>query len=111
MFKEELIMTPIRCNCCSKELSIGGVKYIIEIKSFADFDGFIDEHPGELEEGVNDILDVVESLDEEELEQEVFEEQIFILCKECRDKFIEDPFGLKKSVYGGEEYVAKDTIH
>ncbi len=99
----------ILCHSCGKELPRGSLKYVIEIKSFADFDGYLEEYPGDVEEGINDLLDAIEHADPGSIEQEVFEESIFILCKNCRDKFTKDPFKSGKMVF--EKLEAKDTIH
>lgn len=85
------------------------MKYVIEIKSFADFDGYLEEYSGDIEEGINDLLDAIEHADHGSLEDEVYQESIFILCKSCRDKFTSDPFKSGKLVF--ERVEAKDTIH
>ncbi len=85
-------MSDIRCQCCGKWLQKGGLKYVLEIKSFADFDGYLEEYPGDIDEGINELLDAIESVAPETLEEDVFLERIYILCKDCRDRFIEDPF-------------------
>jgi hypothetical protein len=53
----------ILCHSCGKELPRGSLKYVIEIKSFADFDGYLEEYPGDVEEGINDLLDAIEHAD------------------------------------------------
>jgi hypothetical protein len=97
------------CHSCGKELPRGGVKYIVEIKSFADYDGYLEEYPGDVEEGINELLDAMEHADPKSLEEDVYEEFIYILCKSCRDKFTRDPFKSGKIVFEREE--AKGTIH
>jgi hypothetical protein len=99
----------IMCHGCGKELPKGAMKYIVEIKSFADFDGYLEEYPGDVEEGINELLDVLEHADPKTLEEDVFQEFIYILCKGCRDKFTSDPFKAGKMVFEREE--AKGTIH
>lgn len=99
----------ILCHSCGKELPRGSLKYVIEIKCFADFDGYLEEHTGDIEEGINDLLDAIEHADPKSLEDEVFQESIFILCKSCCDKFTNDPFKSGKMVF--ERMEAKDTIH
>jgi hypothetical protein len=97
------------CHSCGKELPKGGLKYVVEIKSFADYDGYLEEYPGEVEEGINDLLDAMENADPKNLEEDVYQEFIYILCKSCRDRFASDPFKTGKVVFEREE--AKDTIH
>ncbi|MBI5902960.1 MAG: hypothetical protein HZB84_05700 [Deltaproteobacteria bacterium] len=85
------------------------MKYILEIRSFADFDGYLEDYDGDIEEGINDLLDAMESTDPKAIEDDVSKEHIFILCKSCRDKFINDPFQSGKAEVDGDE--VKGTIH
>lgn len=102
-------MRKLRCHSCGKELPKGSLKYVIEIRSFADFDGYLEEYEGDIEEGLNELLDAVESLDAKTLEEDVSKELIFILCKICRDRFISDPFQTGRTAFEGED--VKGTIH
>jgi len=102
-------MQTLRCHNCSKELPRGSLKYIVEIRSFADFDGYLEEYEGDMEEGINDLLDAMENVDARNLEEDVSKELIYILCKSCSDKFTSDPFCNGKAEPSGEE--VKGTIH
>ncbi|MBI5599173.1 MAG: hypothetical protein HY890_05480 [Deltaproteobacteria bacterium] len=102
-------MTMLRCQGCGRELSRGGLKYIIEVKSFADFDGYIEEYPGDVEDGIHELLDAIENVDPKTLEEDVYMERTYILCKSCRDRFSDDPFHTGESVPEGE--VSKGTVH
>lgn len=102
-------MQKLRCNCCGVELPEGSLKYIVEIRSYADFDGYLEEFDGDVEEGLNELLDAMENIDQKNLEEEVSKELILILCKSCRDKFTSDPFQTGKTIREGED--AKGTLH
>lgn len=102
-------MQKLRCHNCSKELPGGSLKYIVEIRSFADFDGYLEEYEGDVEEGINDLLDAMENADTRTLEDDVSKELIYILCKPCRDKFTNDPFHGARPAFEEEEI--KGTIH
>ena len=97
------------CHCCSKELTEGDLKYVVELRSFADFDGYLEEYEGDMEEGINELLDAVECMDLETLEEDIYQAQLFILCKSCRDKFSNDPFQTWQPSMELEE--CKGTIH
>ena len=97
----------LRCNSCGRELQKGNLKYIVEIRSFADFDG-LEEYNGDVE-GINSHHDEMESVDEKALEEDVAKELIFILGKACRGKFTSDPFQTGKVIFEGED--VKGTIH
>ena len=98
----------VRCHCCGKDLPLGGLKFVIEVKSFADFDGYIEEYPGDVEEGINDLIDSIEHADPKSLDDEVYEEFIYLLCKKCRDRFTSDPFNTGSPLYSEE---IKGTVH
>lgn len=102
-------MQKLRCHSCGKQLPVGTLKYVIEIKSFADFDGYLEEYECDIEEGINFLFDSIENTDEKALEDDVSKESIYILCKPCRDKFINDPFHSGKPSFEGDD--AKGTIH
>jgi len=109
MTKGSLKMQKLRCHCCGRELPKGQLKYILEIRSFADFDGYLEDYQGEVEEGINDLLDAMENIDPKTLEEDVSKELIYILCKSCLDKFNSDPFQTGKVAFVGEDI--KGTIH
>ncbi|MBI5811041.1 MAG: hypothetical protein HZB21_07640 [Deltaproteobacteria bacterium] len=102
-------MQKLRCHSCAKPLPAGTLKYVVEIRSFADFDGYLEEYEGDIEEGINYLLDAMESADPKTLEEEVVKEQVVILCKGCRDKFMNDPFQTGRSLH--ESADVKGTVH
>ncbi len=102
-------MEKFRCHSCGKDLPKGSLKYIVEIRSFADFDGYLEEYDGDMEEGINELLDTMENMDPKTIEEDVSKELICILCKSCMDKFTSDPFQTGKAAFVGED--VKGTIH
>jgi hypothetical protein len=102
-------MSITRCSCCGRELADGSLKYVVELRTFADFDGYLEEYKGDIEEGINELLDAVENMDLETLESDVYQVQIFILCKPCRDRFTSDPFHTGAPAEVHEEH--KGTLH
>ncbi|MEE9614605.1 MAG: hypothetical protein V3W31_06595 [Thermodesulfobacteriota bacterium] len=102
-------MSALRCDSCGKEMSRGGLKYVVEIRSFADFDGYLEEYPGDVEEGIADLIDAMDGADSKGLEDDVYQEIVYILCKECRDKFASDPFQSGRLSFEEEE--VKGTVH
>lgn len=102
-------MQKLRCHSCGMELPKGSLKYILEIRSFADFDGYLEDYDGDIEEGINDLLDAMESADPKAIEEDVSKEQLFILCKTCRDRFTSDPLQTGKADIDGDE--VKGTVH
>ncbi len=99
----------IRCDSCSRQLPSGALKYVVEMKSFADFDGYLEKYEGDIEEGIEYLLDAMEQVDVKDLEEDVSRELVYILCKECRDKLMNDPFQTG-SIASELDYV-KGTLH
>jgi len=102
-------MGKIRCYCCEKELPEGSLKYIVEIKSFADFDGHIEECPDDLNQDMKELLEDMDDIEQSALEEDVYNEMLFVLCKECRDRFCRNPFNNSKGIQSDEEF--KGIIH
>ncbi len=102
-------MKTLRCNCCGNELPSDTIKFVVEVRSFADFDGYLEEFEGDIEEGVNSLLDNIDDMDDEGFEtDEASKESIYILCKKCRDNFLNDPFQIGSMAFEADNF--KGTI-
>jgi len=92
------------CMRCGKELPPGSLSYVVQIKTYADFDGVLLEPEGEIDQELGAILEKIEESDPKELEKEVFEEFSLLLCRSCRDRFVDEakhpwegPFRIRSS--------------
>ncbi len=99
------------CHCCGSELPDGSLRYIVEIKSFADFDGYLEleDMNGDVENDIEYLFDYIEDMDSAALEDDVYHIRTFILCKHCRERFIESPFKSSDDRLSREE--SRGTIH
>ncbi len=102
-------MEKLRCHKCGRELPAGSLKYVLEVRSFADFDGYLEECEGDVEEGINELLNVMSGMDSDMLEDDISSELVFILCKGCRDRFVDDPFQTGRPHASGD--AVKGTLH
>lgn len=84
---------------CGKELPEGSLKYVVDIRVYADFDGVLNFPKGDIEEEVHRLMEEIEQMDPHELEKEVYQELGFFLCKGCRDRFMEDPLSRGEGPY------------
>jgi hypothetical protein len=75
---------------CSKELPAGDLVYVVQIKVFAGFDGLLSEPEEGIDNQLNRILNQIEKSNPEELEKDIYEEFTLILCKSCRDRFVDE---------------------
>ena len=78
------------CWRCGKELPLGSLNYVVHVRVFSGFDGVLMEPEEEAEQPLKQILEQIETSDPKELEKEVYEEFALILCKSCRDRFVDE---------------------
>ena len=79
-----------QCDGCSKDLPLGATKYTVRIEITSDYDGFLPEFEVGAEEGALEaVLDQVEFMSADELEEDVHLEVEATLCRECRDRLVE----------------------
>ncbi|VAW34896.1 hypothetical protein MNBD_DELTA02-919 [hydrothermal vent metagenome] len=102
-------MTIFRCQSCRRELPSDGMKYVVEVRSFADFDGYLEQYPGDIDDGLEELLDAMENIDPCTMEDEVYMEHTYIVCKSCRDRFARDPFHTE--TFADAVELAKGTLH
>jgi hypothetical protein len=79
-----------QCMRCGTELPYGSLVYVVQIKVFADFDGVILDPDEESQEPMEKLLEQIQKADPKGLEKEVYEELMFVLCKQCRDRFVDE---------------------
>jgi hypothetical protein len=82
------------CIRCGRNLPPGSLKYIVDLQVYADFDGYLSEEEGEMETRLKRILEEVEQKDEEDLKQDVYLRQVYVICKDCRDRFLSNPLNI-----------------
>jgi len=79
------------CSRCGQALQSGGARYVVTIQVIADFDGTIGPPAGEGE--VERLAREIEGKSEEELMNEVAQKLSFVICKPCRDAWVQAPLG------------------
>lgn len=84
-----------RCEKCGRDLPLGGLRYVVKIEAYADFDGYLGEEDAEeVEARMRELVERLSERDPGELEREVYEKQIYLLCKDCRDHYLANPLNL-----------------
>lgn len=83
-------MSERACWRCGKGLPPGGLNYVIHIKVLAGFDGLLLEPEEGIDKELRRLMDQVEKSDPKRLEKEVYEEFTLLLCKSCRDRFVDE---------------------
>ncbi len=103
-------MSERMCWRCGKELPPGGLNYVIHIEVFAGFDGLLLEPEEGVDKELRRLTDQIEKSDPKNLEKEVYEEFTLVLCKSCRDRFVDE----MQHPWEGPFQIPKDpdrTIH
>jgi len=92
-----------KCSRCGKNFQPGSLFYVVHIRVFSGFDGILSESPEEIDQQLEGLLEAAQHLDPKELEKEVYEEITMVVCKSCRDRFVDDirypwegPFRIRK---------------
>jgi len=103
-------MDDLKCYCCGLRLPNGNLRYVVEIKSFADFDGYLDDiSDDDIEEEIEELIEYMEGIDAGALEDDICQVLTVVLCKHCRERFMNDPLKSTGGSLGMEEH--KETIH
>lgn len=98
------------CSKCGKNLSPGSLKYILSIKLYADFDGWVEPSGEGDRENLEYLVECLESTDQDEIEDDVHQEMAFLLCKNCRDLFSRNPLNRNKDT-NDREYDYNGRLH
>lgn len=92
-----------RCFRCGKDLPPGSLYYVVHVRVFSGFDGFVNEPEEGVDQSLRQLLEQINSLDPEALEKEVYEEITLMVCKPCRDHLVnvikqpwEGPFQIQR---------------
>jgi len=91
------------CFRCGKELLPGSPFYIVHIRVVSGFDGILTETAEGIDQELRELIEQAEHLDPSELEKDVYEEITLVICKSCRDRFVDEiqhpwegPFRIRK---------------
>jgi hypothetical protein len=78
------------CFRCGKGLEPGSLFYVVYIRVVSGFDGILSEPAEGIDQQLKSLLEEVQQLDPKELEKDVYEEITLIMCKSCRDRFVDE---------------------
>jgi len=86
-----------RCCKCGKELLEGSTKYILSIRLFADVDNTVSTCDAvDKADDIEQLINCLENLGPEEIENDIHQEMVFLLCKACRNTFCRNPLNKQK---------------
>ena len=89
-------MTYEECACCGRKIGEGDIRFVVRLSVMGDDGGIIGEAEySDLDAKIEELIAEMEGRDAYELENEVFEERLFVLCGPCRKAFMKNPFGFR----------------
>ena len=91
------------CARCGRHIAPGQIRYIVRLTIVGDDGGTLVE-VADPDAEIESLIEQIEQMEPEELERDVLEERIFILCPPCRAAFAQNPFGTADGAFddGGE---------
>ena len=84
------------CDCCRRPIdSDTELRYVVRLEVYASLEPGEDDLGDDRDylEEVQEILERLEQSEEEELTEDIYQQQRFDLCQECRRKFVKNPLG------------------
>ncbi len=98
-------MTYEKCSRCGKHVGPGDIRYLIRMTAVGD-DGGMPEEVIDPDLEIEKLLNQIENMETYELENEVLEERVFVLCGDCKQTFFKRPFGHRRdSFIDDDEYI------
>lgn len=82
------------CIRCGKDLPPGSLKYIVDLQVYADFDGYLPEEEGNIGFRMKRLVEDMEAKDEVDLQGDVYLRQVYLICRDCRDRFLSNPLNI-----------------
>lgn len=82
------------CIRCGRNLPQGSLKYVVDLQVYADFDGYLPEEEGDLQVRMKRLVEEMEFKDKAGLQADVYLRQVYLICKDCRDRFLSNPLNI-----------------
>jgi len=98
-------MTYEECARCGKRINESEIRYVVRLTVVGDDGGVLDEiNDPDIE--IEKLIEQIENTDPFELESDVMEERVFVLCPGCKKAFLKSPFGYRTGGFtDDDEYI------
>jgi hypothetical protein len=84
-------MNKTRCHRCGRRLADGELRYRVVVHVRSDYDEVIPDADSPVEESsVDRLVEELATYSEEDLNREVYEDDVFIMCPACKEAFMEN---------------------
>ncbi len=90
-------MVYYRCDICGKELPKKSLRYIVKIDLYAAYDTLEitkDDLKKDYLTEIRELLEKMKDMDPKKLEEDVFMNFKYDLCKQCKDKYAQNPLDI-----------------
>lgn len=86
------------CDKCGDRIERNDLRYVLKMNIFAAYDKLeieISDLTKDYENEIEKLVKEMEQMDPKQLEEDVFKQMSFDLCRKCQQSFIRDPLGNK----------------
>jgi hypothetical protein len=84
------------CDCCKRPIDPEReLRYVVRVEVYAALDPSVDEDEDERDhlQEIQDILERLDDCDDEQLSDDVYRQNRYDLCSECRSRYVKNPLG------------------
>ncbi len=95
-------MIHFTCDCCKRALdSEHDLRYVVRLEVYASMDVTEEEREEERDhlQEIQDILERLDDADDPQIDDDVYQQQRFDLCSDCRKRFVKNPLGRINTVH------------
>lgn len=87
-----------RCDMCGARIETDELRYVLKMDLFAAYDTMkleLSDLEKDYEDEIRNLIEKMEQMSPKELEEDVFKELKFDLCRKCQQKLLKNPLGNK----------------
>ncbi|MBI4830992.1 MAG: hypothetical protein HY801_05450 [Candidatus Lindowbacteria bacterium] len=88
------------CDMCGQRIQPKELRYVVKMSIYAAYDTLeieLTDLERDYTEEIRSLIRKMEHMDPKELQEDVFKEFCFDLCRECQQKLVRSPLGRKSS--------------
>jgi len=85
-----------RCQRCGRLLPGSEGRYLMVVSFIADVDMKFEPRPGDTRAEISRALDELELSSEQEAMDQVYQKNVFIVCRSCKEELASDPFNSRR---------------
>ena len=89
------------CDMCGGRIERKELRYVLKMNIFAAYDTLeieLTDLEKDYEDEIGKLIEKMEGMDPKQLEEDVFKQFTFDLCRRCQQKLIRNPLGYKRDI-------------